>query len=426
MTVSPRIHSEPARVAATQPPEAPVLVATDGKERSDGAVRAAFGLAKPGTELRLIAVLPSLPIVTPEAQLPITPEFLSSRRAELHRDIERQIERIGLPEDRKVVFEIIDGDPAATIVRAARRTKARLIVAGLGRHRMIDRLFGAETTLSLMRTASVPVLAVGPRYKSAPMRIVVGTDFSEPSLRAARHAVAIAGAGAVIDLVHVAPGEIGPVWKAWNTEYERNAKVMMTKLEAKLRVPDGITINHVLLRGDPAPGLLDHAAEIGADLIATGSHGHGFVARMLIGSVATQVVRASTVAVLAVPHMAALRQEDTAGEESSVMLLPRDDWDLRLDHFTRRNGGRPVVIEVEDPEIGARAQEHGYPLAGVSYDRHDHQVHVMLGALGDRKRHLSRNIGDVTSIDVITDGLGRDLGLRISHGAGETVVSFTR
>jgi nucleotide-binding universal stress UspA family protein len=426
MTATHHTYPAPATDATTPAAGTALLVATDGNERSDGALRAAFELADTGVEVRLVAVLPSLPIVTPEAQLPITPEFLASRRAELHRDIERQIERIGLPERGRVVFEIDDGDPATTIARAARRMRARLIIAGLGRHRMLDRLFGAETTLSLMRTSSVPVLAVGPQYHAAPERVVVATDFSEPSLRAARHAVSIAAVGAVIDLVHVAPTEVGPAWKAWSTEYERNAKVTMTKFEAKLRLPAGMVINHVLLRGDPAMELLKHAGEVHADLIATGSHGHGFVARMLIGSVATKIVRASTFAVLTVPHMVALREEDHPSEQSSTMLLPRDDWDLRLDNFTRRNAGRPVVLEVDDPEIGARAQEHGYPLAGVSYDRHDHHVHVMLGAMGDMRRHLSRNIGDVTSIDVITDGQGRDLGLRISHGTGETMVSFTR
>ena len=424
MPVMHRSQPEVARGVPSPMVSAPLLVATDGHGRSDGALRAAFALADHGTECRLIAVLPSLPMVTPEAQLPITPEFLASRRAKLQRDIESQIERVGLPAGVRVVFEIDDGDPATTVARVARHTKARLIVAGLGRHKMIDRLFGAETTLGLMRTSSVPVLAVGPQFEARPRRIVVATDFSEPSVRAARHALSAAGTGAVVDLVHVAPRELGSAWRAWGAEYERGAKVAFAKMQAKLRIPVGVTVDHILLRGDPATELLRHAAAVGADLIATGSHGHGFVARMLIGSVATKIVRASAFAVLTVPHMVALRQEDHP-TGSSIRLLPRDDWDTRLDTFTRRNAGRPVVLEVDDPEFGARAQEHGYPLTGVSYDHHDHQVHIMLGAVGDMKRHLSRGIGDVTSIDVTTDGNGLDLGLRIAHGVGETVVSFT-
>lgn len=419
-------NSKPFHGLAAEGVVAPILVATDGHERSDGALHAAFVLAAPAGVCHVVAVLPALPIVSPEAQLAVTPEFLTSRRVELHRDLDAQLERVIPPLGLQLAVEIDEGDPAAMIVRAARRTKARLIVAGLGRHRMIDRLFGAETTLGLMRTASVPVLAVGREFV-APRRIVIAADFSEPSVRAARHALSIAGAGAAIDLVHVGPRDVGSnAWKAWGTEYERSARVALTKMQAKLRAPFSVTIHQVLLRGDPATELLRHATAVGADLIVTGSHGHGFVARMIIGSVATKIIRSSAVAVLTVPHMVAIRQEDRQGEPTSMMLMPRDDWDTRLDDFTRRNAGRPVVLEVDDPEIGARAQEHGYPLAGVSYDRHDHRVYLMLGSVGNVHQHLSRSIGDVTSIDVITDGQGRDLGMQIVHGAGETIVSFTR
>lgn len=404
----------------------PVFVATDGQERSDGAVRAAFALAGDHTEVRLIAVLPALPIMTPEAPLPITPEVLTERRNDLQRDIASQIERVGRPECSRVVVDIEDGDPATMISRAAGMAKAQLIVAGLGRHRMIDRLFGAETTLSLMRTSSVPVLAVGPQYAGAPVRIVVAADFSEPSVRAAQHAISIAGANAEVDLVHVAPTGIFGTSQSRSAECERAANASLDRMEGKLKVAVGIRINRVLLHGDPAVEILRYAGEVGADLIATGSHGHGFITRMLIGSVATKIVRASAFAVLTVPHAIALRHDGHPTELTSILLLPRDDWDTLLDHFSRRNEGRPVVLEVEDPEIGARAQEHGYPLSGVSYDRHDHQVHVMLGALGDYHRHLTRNIGDVTSMDLITDDHGRDLELRISHGAGETILGFAR
>lgn len=404
-----------------------ILVATDGHEQSDGALRAALSLLAPHATCYLVAVLPPLPIVTPEAQLAITSEFLAGRRFDLHRDIEAQLARVAPAPEAKITVEILDGDPAISIARLARSLRPRLIIAGLGRHKLVDRLFGAETTMSLMRRASVPVLAVGPSFTGAPQQIVVGMDFSEPSVRATRHALSIAGPGATINLVHVGPAVVrATTWEQWGTEYERSARVTMTKMQSRLNVPSGVTINPVFLRGDAAAELLGYAALVGADLIATGSHGHGFVARMLIGSVAARIVRATTVPLLTVPHMIALRDAGDGTMPSALMLLPRDHWDIRLDEFTRRNLGRPVVLEVDDPDLGARAQEHGYPLAGATFDRHDHQVHVMLGKVGDRKHHLTRSIANVTSMDVISDGQGHDLGLRIAHGAGETIVTFTR
>ena len=90
-----------------------------------------------------------------------------------------------------------------------------------------------------------------------------------------------------------------------------------------------------------------------------------------------------------------------------------------------RNIGRRGVLEVDDPEIGAQAQERDYPFLGATYDHHDARVELMFGELGYDGRHLSRSIGDIQSIDILQDELGRDLALRIAHGAGQTLLTFS-
>ena len=95
-----------------------------------------------------------------------------------------------------------------------------------------------------------------------------------------------------------------------------------------------------------------------------------------------------------------------------------------LDEFTRRNIGRRSVLEVDDPEIGAQAQENDYPLLGATYDVYDRRVELMFGDLGDTGRHLTRGIGGATQIDVLSDDRGRDIALRIAHGAGQTLLTF--
>jgi hypothetical protein len=81
---------------------------------------------------------------------------------------------------------------------------------------------------------------------------------------------------------------------------------------------------------------------------------------------------------------------------------------------------------VDDPEIGAQAQEHDYPLLGVAYDHHDRRVEIMLGKFRGVDRHLTRSIGDVHSIDRLRDEHGRDSILRIAHGNGQTMLTFER
>jgi hypothetical protein len=107
-----------------------------------------------------------------------------------------------------------------------------------------------------------------------------------------------------------------------------------------------------------------------------------------------------------------------------ISALDRPEWTRALDEFTRRNVGRRGVLEVDDPEIGAQAQEHDYPLLGATYDPHDGRVELMFGELGDLDRHLSRSIGNVGRIDVLSDEKGRDIALRIGHGAGQTLLTF--
>lgn len=54
--------------------------------------------------------------------------------------------------------------------------------------------------------------------------------------------------------------------------------------------------------GTPAAEIVRFAAQQHADLIVMGTHGRGFVAHMLIGSVAEQVVRTAPCPVLTVGH----------------------------------------------------------------------------------------------------------------------------
>src|SRR6185312_10782818 len=103
-------------------------------------------------------------------------------------------------------------------------------------------------------------------------------------------------------------------WKGWGTTYKQDAGDALQKTREQLHIPAGMIVQKVLLQGDPATELLAFATSVNADLIATGSHGHGFVARMLIGSVTTRIVRCSTCSVLTVPHAAVMTRARTIGE----------------------------------------------------------------------------------------------------------------
>jgi nucleotide-binding universal stress UspA family protein len=404
---------------------APVIIATDGREQSDPALTTGRILAGDGDgALRVVTVVRPLPLVSPEASIPHSVEGDVVRRAEQKHAVLEQMRRVWGDESQLDV-EVYDGDAATGIADLAHESNASLIVAGLGRHRVMDRLFGDETALRLIRLSGVPILAVAPGLTHAPQRIVVAVDFTETSLRAARMSIELASREATIYLTHVIPRDATTYnWDNSTSTYREDAGYALRKVLDQLHVPDDMSVQRVLLHGDPATELLAFAASVHADLIATGSHGYGFVARMLVGSVTTRILRCATCSVLTVPHLAAMTRARTSAEPPVRAVLERPTWATELHAFSRRNMGRRGVLEMDDPEIGAQAQENDYPFLGATFDQHDKRVELMFGELGDVRRHLTRSIGGPSGIDVMKDDRGRDLALRVVHGAGQTLLTF--
>lgn len=402
----------------------PVVVATDGHDQSNGAMLIGRILAGEPEALRVVSVLRPLPMLTPEMPASISAEMEITRRVEHRRMVKQQEGRLW--GDESVEVDVLDGDPATSIAQLARRTNATLIVTGLGRHRVVDRLFGDETALRLTRVAGTPVYAVANGPTRAPVRIVVAVDFSETSLRAARLALELAAPNATVYLVHVAPRDATlNEWSAFGASYKDNAGDALHKMRECLRVPAGIAVQRLLLQGDPATELMAFATNVKADLIATGSHGHGFVARMLVGSVTTRILRCATCSVLAVPHAAAMTKARVTVERSTTTMLARQDWSTALESFSRHNAGRRSTLEADDPDIGAQAQENDYPLISVNYDDRSGRVELVFGEVGGVGRQVSRSMGDVDSIEILRNETGQEIAMKMSHGAGHTLLTLT-
>ena len=400
-----------------------ILMATDGTERSDGALRVAAARAEEtGATLELMTVIQSEPVIDSEHMYFGDGEGL--RRWTVRRmEIERQVARV-LGPDAIVSITVLDGNPAYTISRVAIERRAALVVLGLGRHDMAHRIFSDETALQLTRISRVPVLAVPVAASAPPRHAVVAIDFSDVSTRAAQAAVAAVGDDGVVELVHVLPA-MDDLSIPNDGAYELWATQQLNSVAAQLFIPRGMTVSPVVLRGGAAGQVLDYATRVGADVIATGTHGRGFVARAILGSVTTKLIRGANCALLTVPRdplpalppSAATRN---AGESFEAPLA----WSRLLSEFTKRNAGRRTIIEVDDLEIGAQAQEYNYPLLGTSYSERDGRVDLILGDRFAGGRHLSRSIGSVVAVDVLTDGAGHDVALRVQHGTSQTLLTF--
>ena len=299
-----RIPSIPPELGVRASKAAPVIIATDGRPQSDAALVVGKILAPDPESLKVVSVVRPMPII-PESTMVVSDDLAVSRRADVQRQVIAQMTRTL---EALEPLQVIEGDPATTIARLAHESNATMIVCGIGRHRVADRVFGDETALRLIRLADVPVFATSELLKRAPSRIIVACDFSETSLRAARTAIELASTNATLYLVHVGPRGMKGDWEGWGKAYRQEAADALLAMNEQLRPPVDMDVERVLLEGDPATELLSFATGAHADLIATGSHGHGFVTRMLIGSVATRVLRASTCSVLTVPHAAIMTE----------------------------------------------------------------------------------------------------------------------
>ncbi|HEX9564588.1 MAG TPA: universal stress protein [Gemmatimonadaceae bacterium] len=406
----------------------PILVATDGTPSAEAALRAAAQLSRHAqSNVVVLTVMEPLPLVAADYGMMIPPvDSDQTRRGALFSRVKEQVSAMG-PAAHGWTIEIRDGDPSTVISRAARELKSRLIVVGLGHHELLDRLFGGETALHTLRLARVPVLAVPPDFTHLPRRIIVATDFSFASVRTARVALALIDTATMVYLVHVAPRmELQPeAFAAWMSLYGEGVGPAFERIRSELALPERVAVETVSRQGKPSRELLEFARSTQADMIVTGSRGAGLVDRLLVGSTATGLIRGAHCAVLAVPTGSSAERADAWPSQDRVTVA-EEHWASELAAFTKRNIGRRTALEVDDPEMGAQAQEHDYPFLGAAYDHHDQRVEIMLGDFKGVGRHLTRGIANVTAIDLLQDEHGRDWILRVVHGNGQTILTLAR
>jgi nucleotide-binding universal stress UspA family protein len=288
--------------------------------------------------IRLATVVKPLPVVSVDAPIVAPPGVEASRGVHAWLSVEEQSIRVWGGHLADV--DVYEGDPATTLARFARDTNATMIVSGLGRHRVVDRLFSDETALRLIRESTVPVFAVANGMSQLPARIVVAVDFSETSLRAARLALEVAAPRATVYLTHVGPrGSIVREWNSWGM-YKDEVRIALNRMRKQLRVPSGTSVQTIMLQGDPATELLEFAATVGADAIATGSNGHGFLTRMIVGSVTTRILRGATCSVLCVPYAAAMTHVPMDAAPAKLREPRRAAWSKPFRRRASRSSSR--------------------------------------------------------------------------------------
>ncbi|WP_223637808.1 universal stress protein [Corallococcus sp. EGB] len=185
------------------------------------------------------------------------------------------------------------GRIADHLIALAEEEQVDLLVVGTHQRRALAKLWSVSQSarrLASMSVVSVPVRAVEQGLEEEPPRVrtvLATTDFGEAGDRAIAYAFAITPPGGTVHLLHVEPEEAPPeaIQAAWQ------------QLEQRVPGPEHDGSHKVelsVLRGDDIAAVITQAAERHCvDLVCLGTHGRTGVSRLVMGSVAQQVMARS-------------------------------------------------------------------------------------------------------------------------------------
>ncbi len=286
-----------------------ILVPTDFSVPSDEALAYARGLAGTfGGQLHVLHVLENkflrAVVANPHDQETAAVRHFQERLTD---DDRRRFHAIP-------VIERSD-EPADEIVSYARTGNVDLIVMGThGRSGMAHLLVGSVAE-KVVRTAPCPVLTL----REAPLgrkgtgaggrRILVATDFSEPSDAALGYArILAAPMGASLHLLHVLEDALvnesfgSEVYYLTDSPGSRTVRLKdaRERLAHRITADDRARLRATteVIFGSSARTIVEYAADNEFDLIVMGTHGRSGMAHLLMGSVAERVVRTAPCPVL--------------------------------------------------------------------------------------------------------------------------------
>lgn len=401
-----------------------IVVATDG---SDTAL-AAFGAArliggKTQSAVHVLTVLEPMPAMFPSVDgMIMSPELDKAREEAQRAVVVAQIKEYD--PSTSWTLDIAMGRPAEAIVSFAREQDADLIILGMNKHGLVGRILGEETASEVARLSSAPLLIASPDMTRLPKRVIVAMALNSDGMRAAPAILDALTEEPAISCVHVKPRSefMGIDWAEFDSEYELSMNDRFREIEKSFATAN-LRPDLVVLHGEASRELPDFAVYSKAELLVVGVRRRRGRRRAVGGRMATRIMRSAACSVLVLPDLVSSEAGTEIPSGSTSVLQDSKQWSQALREFTGRNAGRIVNLEVDDPEAGALMEATAYPLLGVDYDRKDGRLAISLGYTSGLERHLSRSIVHPESVSVLSRN-GRDTALSVTHGGGQTLLTF--
>jgi nucleotide-binding universal stress UspA family protein len=281
----------------------PIVVGVDGSPESRGALELASELAH-AARAKLVAVY-ALPDLWLAGNLDQTPIILPAVYEALVRDGRAAIRTFlhdALPAARHLSLEVRTGTAATAIAAVARRQRAGLVVLGGKHHAALARGLGRSTAHYLVRTLDVPLL-VADQSSATVTRVLAAVDLSAaaaPTIQAAAGLAALLGAR--LRVVHVVePLRVLylPIAPLDQEGFERLSRETFDRLLEAF--PQIGADDRVVRTGMAAETIAEEVAAWRPNVLVLGSHGKGWVNRLLVGSTTERLLNVLPTSLLVIP-----------------------------------------------------------------------------------------------------------------------------
>lgn len=271
-----------------------VVVATDLSARCDRALaRAALLAGAWHAQLTVVHAVGAAEAVDRDRLASMAP---SSRRPDMWMQALQQRLVTDLDAERiAATARIVLGSPANAVQQVTDEVGAGLVVLGIAKAALMDRIQLGSTVDALVRHARMRVLNVRSRARAAYRHVVVATDFSASSLRALRLAARWFPTARLTVFhaytpPHPAATRVPGVEEAWRGQAVRDCEACLS--EAGLPDEAAAALQRLVEPGEPEALLPDFVASAAVDLVVLGSEGRSGLSRALLGSTAENLLHA--------------------------------------------------------------------------------------------------------------------------------------
>jgi nucleotide-binding universal stress UspA family protein len=282
-----------------------LLLATDGSQHSEGAIREAIRLAKKcSSSLTALSVIDT----NPEFDA-LAPQIMEKKAKEARQNLDAVRDR-AKKEGVLCDIAVREGeDSYKDIVDEAVKRKSTMIIMGRRGRTGLKRLIMGSVTARVIGHAHCNVLVVPTAAQLEFKNIVIATDGSKYSVAAASEAIGIAKrnrskltviADVPAELAAPTDIELAVEQRELIADQELQVAEKNAKAVKEAAQKEGVDVQAFVMSGKPADAIIEIARDKVADLIVLGSHGRTGIERLLMGGVTERVIVLASCPVLVV------------------------------------------------------------------------------------------------------------------------------